>query len=351
MMADRQKGEETETQRRFQSASRAAAGASAAQRFDETLEFFRRIGPGGDLFISTEPQFRPFPPSSGAGIVSPEIVRAMSRRRPDIAESGRLSLTHSELPFLERFVHECGFGSGSLHFELLKREPRLSGLAGTQLEDRLTFGRPSFAFRRPNNVELREEHLSFGQKRLLAFFYYLSLGGPVIADELVDGLHFDWIEACVAAAPSRQQFFASQRLCGRGTLQSQRCCADTRWCIRDRASTRGDAGATRARARAFHGSDASAYRLESVHWSPSRLRGAVAGATAHPSREGHGAPIRRVRGAAARRGIRRGRRLQGYQSRSRPDLRRRARSESRQPRPPPNAHRAGSWWAARSSAS
>lgn len=53
--------------------------------------------------------------------------------------------------------------------------------------------------------------LSYGQKRLLSFLYYCSLVGcPVIADELVNGLHHDWIETAMSRVRGVQSFLTSQ---------------------------------------------------------------------------------------------------------------------------------------------
>lgn len=56
------------------------------------------------------------------------------------------------------------------------------------------------------------DQLSFGQKRLFAFFWYLACipHGVVIADELVNGFHHDWIAACLDEIGERQAFVASQ---------------------------------------------------------------------------------------------------------------------------------------------
>jgi len=164
------------------------------QRFDEVLTFFQRIGPTGDMILS----------SNGRGdqsLASPEVVKAFGDSLKTAVE--RISVEHYQLPFLRRFVDLCGFSSASLHLELLRRN------ASTK-NPQAWFGRPSFLFRRRNGEELREQHLSFGQKRLLSFLFYLTISNPVIADELVDGLHFDWISACVEATRGRQKFFASQ---------------------------------------------------------------------------------------------------------------------------------------------
>ncbi|WP_438013724.1 AAA family ATPase [Sorangium sp. So ce315] len=57
----------------------------------------------------------------------------------------------------------------------------------------------------------QDQHLSYGQKRLLAFLYYLDANPSfVIADELVNGLHHAWIEECMNAIGDRQAFLTSQ---------------------------------------------------------------------------------------------------------------------------------------------
>ncbi|MFY0581831.1 AAA family ATPase [Cystobacter fuscus] len=53
--------------------------------------------------------------------------------------------------------------------------------------------------------------LSYGQKRLLAFYYYLATyPTSVVADELVNGMHHEWIEACLEDLGERQAFLTSQ---------------------------------------------------------------------------------------------------------------------------------------------
>ena len=55
------------------------------------------------------------------------------------------------------------------------------------------------------------EALSYGQKRLLAFLYYLAVNEHiVIADELVNGLHHEWITLCLQQIGERQAFLTSQ---------------------------------------------------------------------------------------------------------------------------------------------
>lgn len=53
--------------------------------------------------------------------------------------------------------------------------------------------------------------LSFGQKRLLSFLYYVACNEHiVVADELVNGLHWAWITTCLDAIGERQAFLTSQ---------------------------------------------------------------------------------------------------------------------------------------------
>ncbi len=70
----------------------------------------------------------------------------------------------------------------------------------------------SFTFtRRDGTYILNPDLLSYGQKRLLAYLYYLeTCSDIVIADELVNGLHHRWIAACMQAIGDRQAFLTSQ---------------------------------------------------------------------------------------------------------------------------------------------
>lgn len=53
--------------------------------------------------------------------------------------------------------------------------------------------------------------LSFGQKRLLSFLYHVASNRHfIVADEIVNGLHWEWIETCLSAIGDRQAFLTSQ---------------------------------------------------------------------------------------------------------------------------------------------
>ena len=78
-------------------------------------------------------------------------------------------------------------------------------------ENRWRFGHAEFLFSGLAGVEFSHNFLSYGQKRLLAFLYYLDANNEfVIADELVNGMHHDWIRACLDQIGNRQSFLTSQ---------------------------------------------------------------------------------------------------------------------------------------------
>ena len=73
------------------------------------------------------------------------------------------------------------------------------------------YGNLTFMLHRGDGSVVPHTLLSYGQKRALAFLYYLAVNQrTVIADELVDGLHHTWIVDAIEAIGDRQAFLASQ---------------------------------------------------------------------------------------------------------------------------------------------
>ncbi|MED5372240.1 MAG: hypothetical protein VX899_14570 [Myxococcota bacterium] len=64
----------------------------------------------------------------------------------------------------------------------------------------------------PGGYAHAHTQLSFGQRRVLAFFWYMSLtdGVPVFTDELTNGLHADWVQDIVDYLDGVQAFHAVQ---------------------------------------------------------------------------------------------------------------------------------------------
>lgn len=119
---------------------------------------------------------------------------------------GRESITipHTNLGFLAEAVPLLGFKQADMILRLHSKDVK----DGTE---RLAYSKFGFSFTFEDGSIITHELLSYGQKRLLAFLYYAAANPDiVIADELVNGLHYDWIEACLKAIRDRQAFLTSQ---------------------------------------------------------------------------------------------------------------------------------------------
>lgn len=103
-------------------------------------------------------------------------------------------------PVLADAIERLGFDAGKMYFG-----PGASGPRGW------TYSSPVLTFSRGGKPVRRHDQLSFGQQRLFSFAWYLACNPDIaIADELVNGLHSDWIDWCVEAIGDRQCFLTSQ---------------------------------------------------------------------------------------------------------------------------------------------
>ena len=173
-----------------------------AYRFDESLDIFDSITTG---YASRMPRSIGFDMAfDESGSRWPSAFIRYEPRRPSEGQSS----TRVELPLRSSLV---GF-------------PALAGLKGMSMslavegswqdEDDVLwwhFGRAEFLFSETGGTKFNQNSLSYGQKRLLAFLYYLDANHDyVIADELVNGMHYDWIRACLDEIGDRQAFLTSQ---------------------------------------------------------------------------------------------------------------------------------------------
>jgi energy-coupling factor transporter ATP-binding protein EcfA2 len=175
--------------------------SSGQSRFDESLGFFERM-----LLQSVTIKVVGFrePVSLGASGVPPEIGASIIQTLA--VDWGRTTLEFSseQLRFLGAAVRQMGFSAGRLKVERIEKRLEEDG-------EEFQFGRFSFDFTREDGSAINHSLLSFGQKRLLAFYYYLECYPRlVIADELINGLHHHWIENCLDAVGDRQAFLTSQ---------------------------------------------------------------------------------------------------------------------------------------------
>lgn len=115
-----------------------------------------------------------------------------------------ITLGHRELRFLSKAIELCDFQRGDM---LLMLESKTVETNASTLR----YGKFAFTFTLDDASAINHDALSYGQKRLLSFLYHLDVNKDIIiADELVNGLHYDWIEACIDEIGDRQAFLTSQ---------------------------------------------------------------------------------------------------------------------------------------------
>lgn len=178
-----------------------------ARRFDEALDIFRYItGPATWIEAHIDQSTGIVQGFYVAGLVPVEFLDAVGLHvvhMPTISQG--LTISAESLGFLGKVGDLFGFRTARLEMRLESRTG--DGVGG----EGLTFGEFRFMFEAHNGSVIRHDDLSYGQKRLLAFHYYLAANPmTVIADELVDGLHHLWIDAAIEAIGDRQAFLASQ---------------------------------------------------------------------------------------------------------------------------------------------
>ena len=174
-------------------------------RFDEGLDAFRRMtGPDATWIVLTDtggtvdlfsPGYCP------ASLLFTLRSKLFERATPSPIQN----LPDSEVPFLKDAVALLEFEGARLEGRLLQKEASAEGL-------RWSFGNPIYSFTTDSQGSvIQHDYLSYGQKRLFAFLYYLEANPDIIvADELVNGMHYEWIEACLRKIEGRQAFLTSQ---------------------------------------------------------------------------------------------------------------------------------------------
>jgi hypothetical protein len=118
---------------------------------------------------------------------------------------GQCRLGKQEFPLAGKISDALGFRD--VLCSLVLRQTR--EVAGSHIYD---FDGMRFLCQLDAGLTVDQSQLSFGQKRLLAFYWYLACipEGIVIADELVNGFHHDWIKGCLEEIGDRQAILATQ---------------------------------------------------------------------------------------------------------------------------------------------
>jgi hypothetical protein len=117
-----------------------------------------------------------------------------------------IEIPPQNLAFLNRFVKLSQYADASLVLTRTGHETR-------DFLTRTTFGNPFIRFKLRNGNEIPHQQLSYGEKRLLTFLIKLFFHpAAIVVDELANGLHYAWIEACIEMleAHGTQAFLSSQ---------------------------------------------------------------------------------------------------------------------------------------------
>ncbi|MCY3020272.1 MAG: AAA family ATPase [Planctomycetota bacterium] len=188
------------------------AKCNGAFRFDESLEFYTAVMGDGPPqfplpFLSVCPA-EPGKPGGGSftlNMLPFEILvtglAAFGKKEP---EKEVCIKTSSGPGFLREATRLLGFEDAELRMSLVERKRNGKG-------EEWIYGRLRMWFVRQDGSGINNSLLSYGQKRLLAFYYYLAVNqNVVVADELVNGFHHAWISECLSALGERQAFLTSQ---------------------------------------------------------------------------------------------------------------------------------------------
>lgn len=168
-------------------------------RFDESLEYFDKVTKGNAVTLVR----------FATGMVAPTRDATLSDRfllalHTALSEGTDGPLIRLDVPYLHAIARQLGYKDASMTIELLERTPDAEG-------EQLKLDAPRFLFRGTDGSSRAPALFSFGQKRLFAFLWYLECTKDVvIADELVNGLHHEWIKTCLSKSAGRQWFLASQ---------------------------------------------------------------------------------------------------------------------------------------------
>jgi len=173
--------------------SLSSARIASAGRMDESLGQFDALL-GGIIFLSEDSKEFDF---GGFG----DVPRSMISMPLDSMPDGNSA--EYKLGFLEKVASVLGYDSANARFDI----DRFSPAPNRQM---VRLSNPRFFFKR-SGEEISHDLLSYGQKRLLSFFAHADASQDVIiADELVNGLHHEWISACLEEIGQRQAFLTSQ---------------------------------------------------------------------------------------------------------------------------------------------
>jgi energy-coupling factor transporter ATP-binding protein EcfA2 len=177
------------------------------RRFDEGLDYFRslteRIQGAASIGAFRYDQGYALDVAA-TKLVSHTCARLLLedfKRNEDHSTSGFGN--SSQIAYLDLYCRLTGFHRARIGAELDEKRQ-------TQHGSVVSFGPLRFSVERDGAI-LHHHHLSFGQQRLLAFLHYHdSTPDLILADELVNGMHHEWISECLRLMQNSQAFLSSQ---------------------------------------------------------------------------------------------------------------------------------------------
>lgn len=171
-------------------------------RFDESLSFSDR------LLVGANSQWRLSIASNGATTI---YTQSKTRFRDSIiahlpTDAPALTLSDRIIGgFLRKAVDLFDYRGATASISLLEKANLPKNVSYYE------YGNLRFSFHLRDGSIIPHDALSYGQKRMLAFLYYLELNPRfIVVDELVNGLHHAWIEACIEEIGDRQGLMTSQ---------------------------------------------------------------------------------------------------------------------------------------------
>lgn len=181
-----------------------------APRFDEALNYFSRIERARIVIRRGEEGTPARKIALDAPLELAIAVESAMMASGEVApvDLAALKPVDESIPFANPFKELLKL----MGLRAVRVRPRLERVEPEGVTTAYRFDGIDFIFERDDGSLVNQRNLSFGEKRLFAFFWYLAIRGdePLVADELVNGLHYDWIEACVDRLRGRQVFLATQ---------------------------------------------------------------------------------------------------------------------------------------------
>lgn len=178
-----------------------------ASRFEEGLEALEHLTKNAKwIFSNHGSNFS----VQTRGTASTAVTSGLHRKFSEDVAATTLAVNHTVSPALRRFTEIAHFPKATFQVELIEKTAPARSTPEAE-ETVYTFGNARIYLTRKDKSVCTHELLSRGQKRLLAFLLYLEAHEDIaIVDELVNDLHYEWIEQCLKALPPRQALLTSQ---------------------------------------------------------------------------------------------------------------------------------------------